>query len=296
MEKWGMSYPDISQINPRAILARICFIGHQGPLRDLKGFGNNASALSGITSLTAWEEGAPVGPYLAYGDHLAAYYTVAGILAALDHRDRTGAGRQVQISILGGIVSLLSPVVLEYGAVGTVRKPMGNRDDSAAPHGVYPCRGQEAWCAIAVTTNEEWQALARTIGEPWAKDPRLATVENRRRNQEELDTLLGRWTATWDKKRLMERLQKAGVPAGSVQTPRDILDDPQLKHRRHFIRLQHPDLGWHTTHTSTFRLSDAEGLPGMRAPLLGEHTYSICKDVLGIPDDLIARYYEEFLQ
>ena len=296
MEKWGLAYEDIAEISPKTILARICFVGHDGPLRNLKGFGNNASALSGVSYLTAWKDGPPLGPYMAYGDHLTAYYTLAAILAALDHRERTGKGHHIQISILESILSLLAPAFLEYDVRGNARTPVGNWDDHAAPHGVYPCLGQDEWCAIAVNTHEEWQALGKIINEPWAIASRFASFEDRREHQSELDQLLGQWTAAWNKKKLMDRLQKASIPAGAVQSQRDIFHDPQLKHRRHFARLKHPELGWHYTHTSAFRLSDAEGLPVRCAPLLGEHTFFICKEVLGLPDDLIAELFAEFLQ
>ena len=296
MEKWGLTYESISAVNPKAILARICFIGHDGPLRNLKGFGNNASALSGISHLTAWKDGPPLGPYLAYGDHLAAYYTLAAIMAALEHRERTGKGHHIQVSILASILSLLTAECLDYQANGHERGPIGNWDDHAAPHGVYPCLGEDEWCAIAITSDTEWKALGKIIGEAWGTAARFASFERRREHQKELDQLIGKWTATWNKQKLMKRLQQAGVPAGAVQSHRDILRDPQLIHRRHLIRLNHPELGWHYTHTSTFRLSDAEGLPARCTPLLGEHTYSISKEVLGISDDAIAGYFSEFLQ
>ena len=296
MEKWGLAHRDIAQVNPKVIMARIAFIGHEGPLRNLKGFGNNASALSGISYLTAWEDGPPIGPYLAYGDHLAAYYTLAAVLAALHRRERTGQGSHIQVSILGSILSLLAPSFLEFAANGVARKPMGDRDDLAAPHGVYPCRGDDEWCAIAVTSDAEWQALAQRIGEPWASDPRFATLKQRREQQVELDRLMSGWTSAWDKHKLMRALQASGIPAGAVQNYRDLFSDPQLKHRGHFVRLNHPEMGLHYTHTSTFRLSDVDPSPTLRAPLLGEHTYSICKDFLGLPENEIATLFDQFLQ
>jgi benzylsuccinate CoA-transferase BbsF subunit len=155
---------------------------------------------------------------------------------------------------------------------------------------VYACRGEDRWCAIAVFTEEEWKSFILAIGEPeWTEDPKLASFSGRKENEDELDRLVGDWTCNFTAEEVMIRLQSFGVPAGVVETCEDVHHDPQLKHRHHFRRLEHPEIGKHTYDCSPFRLSRNPTDLQMPGPCLGEHNEHVFTKILGMSD-------EEFVQ
>ena len=126
----------------------------------------------------------------------------------------------------------MAPLLLDYTLNGRERDRMGNRHPAAAPHGVYPCRGEDRWCTIACQTDAEWEALCRVMGSPpWSSEDRFATLLGRKAHEDELDSLVSLWTEGWDAYDLMRTLQQAGVPAGVVQTTQDLFDDPQVAWR-----------------------------------------------------------------
>ncbi len=159
----------------------------------------------------------------------------------------------------------------------------GNREPGSAPHGVYPCAGDDAWIAIAVAREGEWHGLVAAMGEPaWAHDARFATAEARDAHQDELDAHLAAWTREFGAYLLMARLQEAGVPAGVVQHLDEVLQDPQLAHRRHFVPLDHAVLGVLPYERSGFRLSASPGGFDDSGPLLGEDNDMVLGELLGL--------------
>jgi crotonobetainyl-CoA:carnitine CoA-transferase CaiB-like acyl-CoA transferase len=159
------------------------------------------------------------------------------------------------------------------------------------PHGVFPCRGEDRWVAIAVADDAEWQRFCRTLNsESWLQDPRFATALARKANEEALERLISQWTVQRTPEEVMEHLQSAGISAGIVATNEDLFNDPQLKHRGHFGTLEHPVLGQHSYELPSFRFSKVPPQPQRSAPLLGEHNESVLKELLGYSDDDIAEF------
>ena len=162
----------------------------------------------------------------------------------------------------------------------------GNRAPDAAPHGAYPCQGTDRWCAISVFTEDEWKGFCKVIGSPlWTKDHKFATLSGRKSNEEYLDRLVGEWSRNYTAEQVMTMMQKEGVSAGVVQTCEDLYSDPQLKHRNHFIKLEHPVIGKHAYFNSGFRLSKTPGGPKNPGPCLGEHNEYVYTKVLGMSDE-----------
>ena len=181
-----------------------------------------------------------------------------------------------------GVYSL-SEMVVRCSANGESVARAGNRDEGAAPHGVYPCAGDDAWIAIAVASDDEWQALVAAMGAPaWAREPRFATAAGRVAHQDDLDAQLAAWTRESGAYLLMALLQEAGVPAGVVQHLRELLQDPQLAHRRHFVPLDHAVLGVLPYERSGFRLSESPGGFDDSGPLLGEDNDLVLGEILGL--------------
>ena len=284
MESWGLGFDELSAVNPALVMFSASMMGRGGPMERQPGFGPVLSSLVGLTNVTGWPDRTPVNPYGAYTDFIVPRFAVAAILAALDHSRRTGEGRHLDLSQLETSMHFLAPFLLDYTANSREQQRQGNRDPGAAPHGVYPCAGEDRWLALACQTEGQWQALLK-VAEP--EDGPLhsgpfATLLERKANEGELDRLVSDWTSRHEQRPLMHRLQEAGVPAGMVNDPRDLFQDPQLQHRQHFQWLDHPEIGPYATDRSEFTLSLTPGYLDMPAPLLGQHNEHFLREVVGL--------------
>lgn len=290
MKGWGLSYDEVRTIKPDIIMASQCLQGQTGPHRDHRGYGQMASALTGWYEVTGWPDREPVGPYGAYSDFITWGYLQVLLLAALDHRDRTGEGQYIDVAQYESALNFATTAILDYDANGRVARRNGNRDETMSPHGVFPCAGEDRWCAIAVRDESEWRRFCECMGAPGlADDPRFATLQARKLHEDLLESIVSEWTATKPPEEVQERLQKHGVAAGMVARPDDLFCDPQFAHRTQFMPLEHPELGPHHVITSPFRLSGADNFPSSPAPLLGQHTDLICREFLGMSEDEIAQ-------
>ena len=166
-------------------------------------------------------------------------------------------------------------------ANGEVETRMGNRSSYAAPHGVFPCKGEDRWCAIAVFEESEWRNLCQAMGNPeWSRNPKFGTLVSRKKHEDELESLIGQWTKNYDRHDLMTMLQEAGVPAGAVQDGADLVDgDPHLQARRSFVKLTHPVAGERNHPTQPVKLSENPSYI-RTSPCLGEHNGYVYKEYL----------------
>ena len=289
MERWGLGYDDLRRIKPDIVMFSASMLGHGGPHSKQPGFGPVLTSLAGLSHLTGWPDRAPNPPYGAYTDFLLPHLGISAIVAALDNRQRTGEGTHVDLSQLEGSLQYLAPTLLDYQANGRIQERMGNADPAMAPHAVYPCAGDDRWCAIACETDDQWQALCDVLGNPaLASEPRYATLDARKANEADLDAIVSAWTSDKDAYDVMQQCQAAGVATGVVQNCQDLFADPQLEHRGHFVYLDHPEMGVHATDGNCFTLSESPAAYQRPAPLLGQHTHQICREVLGLSDDEIA--------
>jgi len=205
------------------------------------------------------------------------------MLGALEYRRRTGEGQYIDVSQVEAMASLLGDAVLEYTADGRSPEPMGNRSAEAAPHGIYRCRGDDRWCAIAVFNDEEWCRFCRVLGDPsWSEDSRFATSARRLENADELDGWVERWTIQHTAEEVMNRLQAAGIAAGVVQDARDLVNDPQLRSRGFFVELGHPELGKTVSDAVPIRLSRTQARYRRAAPTAGQDNDYVFRDLLGM--------------
>jgi benzylsuccinate CoA-transferase BbsF subunit len=290
MKKWGLDYESLRGRKPDLIMVSSCLFGQTGPQRMYPGFGGQGSAIAGFNQLAGWPDREAVGPYGTITDSLSLLYVALLIVGALLHRRRTGEGQYIDVSQIETGVYSLSEMMVRYAARGEVMERRGNRDERAAPHGIYPCRGEERWIAIAIHSDADWRTLRREMGEPdFAGDPRFDTVEGRLAGQEELDTHLEAWTRGFDAEELMRRLQEAGLEAGVVQGFDDLLRDPQLAHRGHFRTVSHRYLGELRLENYGIRLSGDAPRLATPGPNLGEHNHEILCGVLGYDPEQIER-------
>ena len=286
MSRLKLTYDELKKIRPDVIMASSSIYGQTGPKTRLSGFGNTGSAISGHYMLTGWPDREPVSPGVAYADVVQPVFTVIAILAALDYRRRTGKGQYIDSTQVETMVQFISPAMVDYFADGEIETRMGNRSSHAAPHAVFPCKGEDRWCAIAVFEESEWRNLCQAMGNPeWSSHPKFATLASRKRHEDELESLIGRWTVNHDRHDLMTMLQEAGVPAGAVQDGADLVDrDPHLLARGSFVRLTHPVAGECNHPTQPVKLS---GNPShtRTSPRLGEHNEYVYKELLGLPEE-----------
>lgn len=289
MSRWGLGYEECRKIRPDIIMASTCLQGQGGPHSAHRGYGQMPSAMAGWFELTGWPDGEPVGPYSAYSDWVDWNYLLISILAALDYRNRSGKGQYIDQAQFESAINFLVPAVLDYSVNGRIARRTGNRDPYAAPHGAYRCAGEDRWCVIAVTDDREWRSFCEVMGRTGlADDPRFATLTARKENEDELDLLVEEWTVGRTAEEVMTMLQGAGVPAGVVETPQDLFQDPQLAHRGHFVTVDHAEMGPHRVATAVFRLSKCRNEPRFAAPLFGEHNEYVLKGLLGMTDGEVS--------
>jgi len=289
MARLGLDYETVRRINPQAIMLSSCNLGQTGPRARHRGFGSQLTSYAGFTHLTGYPDGVPLLPYGPYIDFIAVGYGLIAVLAALDFRRRTGQGQYIDLSQLECGMQFMAPAILEYQLTGIVPGRNGNRSPRAAPHGAYPCQGEDRWCVIAVFTQEEWQAFCQATGHPeWAHDPRFAALADRKANEDELDALVASWTRQFTPEEVMHRLQAVGVRAGIVQRLSDLFADPQLQHRGQWPELDHAELGRHAYEAPPFILSKTPAVLRRPSPLLGEHNRYVCQEILGMTAEEVA--------
>ena len=288
MERFGLGAERLLAEKPELILVSSSLFGQTGPQRSYPGFGGQGSAIAGFNALTGWPDREAIGPYATITDSLSPRYVAVLIAAALLERRRSGRGQRIDLSQIEAGVYSLSEAIVRYSANGEVVRRAGNRDERAAPHGIYPCLGDDAWIAISVWDDAQWEALGAAMGDPaWASDARFAMLQGRRAHQDEIDRQLASWTREFGAWYLMAGLQGVGVPAGVVQSVHDVLRDPQLAHRRHFVTIEHPVLGPLVHERSGFRLASHPGGFERPAPRLGEHTEDVLGEILGLAPERI---------
>ena len=286
MKRMGLGYEELQKIKEDIIMLSISMFGQTGRYAKKAGFGTQLTSTVGFAELTGWPDREPITLATALPDQVAPWYGVCAVLGALDHRRRTGKGSYIEISMFETGLTFLSEAVLDYTVNGRVWSRNGNRCSYAAPHGVYPCQGDNRWCAIAVFNDKEWEALCRVMGEPaWTKLDSFVTFLGRKENEGELDRLVGEWTINFTAEEVMKRCQEAGIAAGVVESNKDFFDDPQLKDRHHFWMLEHPEMGITPYDAPSYRLSKTPAQPGMPAPCLGEHSDYVCTKILNMSDE-----------
>jgi crotonobetainyl-CoA:carnitine CoA-transferase CaiB-like acyl-CoA transferase len=284
LKKRGFGYAELQEIKAGIIYVSNCGFGHTGPYRDFKTWGPIVQAMSGLTFTAGLPDAEPAGWGFSYMDHMSALYMTTAILAALHHRDRTGEGQHVDLATVPAGIAMLPTEVLDWTVNGRATTAGGNRADfgETAPHGIYPCAGADRWIAIACRDERELGVLAKVLNEPELSSDRFATLEERLRAVDELDTLIGNVTATRDAATLADDLAAAGVPASVVKSPSErIDDDPDLAAMGLFPSVTHPDIGEVRVEGIPMRCSVTPWQITSAAPRLGQHNRDVLVDLLG---------------
>ena len=279
MEQFGFDWDRVHALNEDLIMVRMPAFGLDGPWRDRTGFAQTMECLTGMSWLTGFADGPPV---LVRGacDPLAGMHAAYATLLALIARDRHGGGSLVEAAMVESVLNAAAEQVVEYCSSGTLLGRDGNRGPSAAPQGVYPCRGDDEWIAVAVASDEHWRALRALLGSPsWMCNDDLSVVAGRRIAHDAIDRELSLWTQQHPANTMVQMFLDAGVPAAVVIPPRDIAANPQLRHRRLFEVEHHPVTGDHEVPTLPFRFSRVGHWLRSPAPTLGRDNDSVLAEL-----------------
>lgn len=291
MADLGLSYEDLTEINPDLIMVSSQLMGSRGPFADWSGYGPTIQSVGGLSWLWNFDDGdPPPGSPAIHPDHLAGRVCALFATAALFARNRGRGGAHVEIAQVEALMATLGDLFLAEGlAPGSVR-PMGNDSLRGAPWGVFPCAGEERWCVVCVRDDADWRSLRRAMGDPdWADDERFAAALDRLACRDELNDGVAGWTATLTATEVADACQAHGVPAAPVLTVAEQLEDPHLQGRGFFPDIEQKPIGTITLDGPCFRgtvMADPFLGP---APGLGEHTRSICIGDLGMDPDEVER-------
>lgn len=301
MAKLGLGDEDLRAVRPDLIMISMGLAGQTGPERHYKGFGTVIQGSAGITHLTGWPDRPPTGTGVAYTDFVASHMAAFALLCALEHRERTGEGQYIDLSQQEASLYMLDAALLDYAVNGMVAERQGNRHPVYAPHGAFPCRaepppaadnpspGADVWVALAVTSDAEWRGLKAAMQSPaWADEERFGTLLGRKAHEDELEVRIAEWTAGLSVQEAVARLRAQGVPASVVASGIDVIRDPQLAHRGHFIATGHPRLGDFPYDALSYRLNGEAAAPPRPAPLLGGDNAAVFQELLGVAVDEYA--------
>ena len=297
IKNFGLEYPDLCRIKPDIIMVSSTGYGFDGPWANFGATGPATEGASGLAYSTGYAGGPPVMAEIPYVDYTAGEHTVFAVMAALMSRLSTGQGQFIDVSQTQTAAATIPEVLLDYAANGRGPERIGNADPVMAPHGCYPCLGEDRWIAIAVPGDDEWQGLCRGFGRPeWSAIPDLRGAPGRLQHREELDRMLAEETAHWDAHKLMDALQAEGVPAGAILDSEDLLFDPHLRERGFYEVVSH--------HPSTempplpyagrpWKLSATPAVAPKAAPLMGEHNGLVFGELLGMTRADVAKLEED---
>jgi crotonobetainyl-CoA:carnitine CoA-transferase CaiB-like acyl-CoA transferase len=293
MGNLGLGWDSVRAANPAVVLTRMPAFGLDGPWRDRVGFAQTMEQASGMAWMTGTPDGPPVIPR-GVCDPLAGLHAAFASLAALDVRDATGVGMQLESTMVEAALNVAVEALLEAGSGGAEPTRDGNRGPGASPQGVYRTQGDDDWIAIAVLDGAQWEALTSLLRrEDLAKRDDLSSESGRRAAADELDAVVSQWTQGQDSRSLVEILRAAGVAAGRVISAAELLEDPQLCARGFWEEVEHPVAGRFRTTGMPFRFAGVTGPWNRRsAPLLGEHNTEVLGEILGLDEEQLRQLEE----
>ncbi len=295
IDKLGLGYENLKAVNPQIIMVRMPAFGLTGPYSRYKALGMQMEGTIGHSWIRGYEDSAPsergdVVPSDAASGASAAFATAM----ALRHRRRTGKGQLIELATAENFIPFLARPIMDNVMNGRVQGPGGNRDTAMAPHGCYPCNGEDEWVVLAVGSDEEWRGLCRAMGNPaWTQDERFADSLSRWHCQDDLDFLISMWTREFTGNQIMELCQGEGVAAGQVMNELELLRDPHMRARGFFQKLNQVDTGEYYYAGPMWRTDNTINPLRTPPPLLGEHNEYVYKGLLGVSEEEYTRLIEE---
>jgi crotonobetainyl-CoA:carnitine CoA-transferase CaiB-like acyl-CoA transferase len=275
----GIGYEEMLAIKPDVILCSLSAYGHDGPWANVPGIGGTIEPTSGMSALLGYPGGPPINSGQMYPDAVAGLSAFGAVMAALRHRDRTGEGQYIDLSMQEANLAFAGDAALEYLRTGRQRERMGNRHHAMSPHGIYPCAGVERWVAIACEDDGQWRSLVGVLGlEPAG----FETVEGRKAREDELDAAIGTRTAGFERDELVAKLRDAGVVVAPVLNGLEVAEDRGLRERGVVREVSHAEVGVFPQATIPWRYSRSGQPPVTAAPVLGGDSFEVLSEFLGM--------------
>ncbi|RAI35041.1 CaiB/BaiF CoA transferase family protein [Rhodoplanes serenus] len=293
MEKLGLGWETLKQVNPRLVYGAVSGFGHSGPYRLRAGYDIIGQAMGGLMSTTGWPGGEPTRTGTAIGDVLAGLSVTIGILAALRHRDQTGEGQKVDIALVDSVVASMEIITQIYLATGKVAERIGNRYEACYPYDSF--QAKDGRVVIGAANNKLWALVCGVIGrEELIHDERFDTNPKRVQRHAEVKPLVEAWTREHTVDDIVERMLTAGVPAAPINTIDRIVKDPHIAEAREmFVETRHPKGGPLKLTGSHLKMTATPPSIRTPSPLLGEHNEEVYGELLGLDAEAIARLRRE---
>jgi len=289
MDNLGLTYETLAAHSDQIIMLSMPGHGMTGPERDFVTYGTTIEALSGLAQLTGYEGGPPHKTGIAYPDPLAGVAAAGALALALWDRRRTGRGQYIDLAQRENLINVIGEFVVAFSANGSEPARRGNRHSSMAPHGCYPCAGEDQWITIACETDAQFAAVCSVIGQPnLARDDRFADVVSRYRSEDSLDEIIRAWTVGRAKEEAAESLQSMGVPAMPVLAVPEVFSDEHLRARGFFESVSHAASGVWEIEGPHWRMSETPAHIRLPAPTFAEHNDYVFRELLGLADEEIA--------
>jgi len=288
LEKWNLGWDVLSAINSKLVMLRVSGYGQTGPFAGKPGFAAIAEAIGGLRYLIGYPDRAPVRTGVSIGDTLASLYGVVGTMMALRHAEQTGEGQVVDVSLIESVLAVTESLVPEYGVDGTVRERTGSSLPGIAPSNTYLTQDGR-YLVLAANGDSIFQRLMHAIGRPdVANDERFKHNDGRAAASDELDEILGAWSASVSLSRALDVLEQASVPASGINSVAEVFEDQQFKARG---SIEHHKLksGLNLCMPSAVpRLTKTPGGTQWLGPRLGEHNREVL-EALGLDDEMIRK-------
>ncbi len=295
LTRLGLGEEELRQVNPGIIILRLPGLGEKGPKSGYGTWGFNLTAYSGMTYL--WnhpDQPRPIGSQGVYPDHVSFIMAPTLLVAALLRRRVTQKGVTIDLAQAEAAAYVLGVSYLEMSVNGKDPEPRGNHHPTAFPHGCYRCQGDDRWCVLSITTDEEWQKFCRIMGrEELAASPEFAGQEARSKQVSELDQIVEEWTQGRSPEEVMKKLQEEGIAAGVVENGADLMEDPQLRHRNYFEHFPVSSFGPMEVPRSALRFGGMSDDPLALPSKLGQDTEAILKDLLEYDEETIKEWKKE---
>jgi crotonobetainyl-CoA:carnitine CoA-transferase CaiB-like acyl-CoA transferase len=289
LERWSLGYDRMREVNPGIVLVRISAYGQTGPYAPRPGFGRIAQAFGGLTYLAGYPGEPPINPGSAtLADYAAGLFGAVSALAALRHRERTGEGQEIDVSLFESIFRMTDVMALEYDQLGRIRERRGSQAH-AVPHNHYPT-SDGRWVAVACTNDRLFRRLADAMGQSdWGTDPDFDRMEKRAARRAEVDERVSAWTGRHSQAELCRLLDEAEVPNSPINSIADCFADPHYQARGTLMDVQDEILGTVKMHAPVPRLSKTAARVQRAAPKTGQHNAEVYDELLGLDAGELSR-------
>lgn len=283
LEKWGLGYDQLLEINPRLVMLRISAYGQTGPYKDRPGYARIAHAFSGLSFLAREPGATPVMPgSTSLADYFSGLYGAVGVLLALRSRDKTGKGQFIDIGLYEPIFRIMDELAPAYGRSGFVRQPMGADTVNIVPHSHYKA-SDGRWVAVACSSDRMFERLAQAMERPeLASDERYRTMGERNKRRDELNAMVTQWVGSMPAKEVLQRCEEAEMACGLLYDIQDIFEDPQYQARENIKRMDDERVGEFQAPNVVPRLSETPGSLDSLGPALGAHNEEIYSALLAM--------------